>query len=213
MLGSGRKPQDGDRKIFQVGFGMVTGAGSPAMIKAVIDKALELKLTPPEIPHWMQRFQEQVKVEHPDLEEGAVNSLEQTQVIVTSVERAPSGLADSKVVAIARTGDENFECDEIRMGAAAICGPTRNAAWEAWIARCQAHITVPQTVRMERACHPEELVAAIEANIQLAAEVMAEIASATVAVSPTFTVGVQYSPTEVRISGPHERPPDPAWLR
>ena len=213
VLDASREPRDGDRKIFRVGFGMVSGAGSPAMIRAVVDKVLKLNLTPAEIPGWMRQYREQVEAEHLDLEDPAVNSLEQTHMIATSVERAPSGLAISNIVVIAPVGDGNLERDEIEIGSATICGPTRDVAWDAWMERCQAGITLPQTVRMERDDQPEELVATIAANIRLASEGRAERAASTPAVSASFTVGVQYSPNDVRISGPHDAPPDPDWLR
>ena len=64
-----------------------------------------------------------------------------------------------------------------------------------------------------RADQPDELVATIVANIQLAAEIMAEISASNATVSSSVTVGVQYSSIDVRISGPHEKPPDAEWLR
>jgi len=209
----GAEPQDGDQKLLQVGFGMVSGAGSPAMIRAVVDKVRKLNLTPADIPWLMRRYRERVAVDHPDLEETAINSLEQTRMIATSVERPPSGLAVSKIVVFVPVGGGNFGRDEIGLGSATICGPTPDAAWDTWMARCRAHLEVPQTVRMQRDHQPEELVATIAANIRLAAEVMVEIAASTPAVSPSFTIGVQYSPNDIRISGPHEAPPDLDWLR
>jgi len=72
---------------------------------------------------------------------------------------------------------------------------------------------MPSPVQLDRAGQPDELVAAIAANIELAAAVMSEIAASCDNVSSSFTIGVQFSPTDIRISGPYDRPPDPAWLR
>ena len=66
---------------------------------------------------------------------------------------------------------------------------------------------------IERGGQPEALITSIVAGIQVAAEVMADIAASTPGVSPSFTIGVQFSPTDVRISGPHDKPPDSGWLR
>ena len=68
-------------------------------------------------------------------------------------------------------------------------------------------------IQIDRAAQPDELIAAITANIELGAAVMTEIAASCESVSPSFTVGIQFSPTDIRISTPHDHPLDPAWLR
>jgi hypothetical protein len=58
-----------------------------------------------------------------------------------------------------------------------------------------------------------EVIDAIAANIELGAAVMSEIAASCEGISSSFTIGIQFSPADIRISGPHDRPPDSAWLR
>jgi hypothetical protein len=67
--------------------------------------------------------------------------------------------------------------------------------------------------RIDRAEQPSEIIANIEANVRFASQILAEIAECDPSVSKSFTLGIQFSPTDIRISGPHETPPDQAWTR
>ena len=209
----GRNPRDEDQKILRVPFGLLAGAGTRGMVRAIAERVSQHGMTPLDIPRLMRSYNDRATSDHPDLNGPMLYSLQNTHMISMTAEQAPSGGADLRMYEYFPAGGGRFLGDEVGIGDVRIVGPTRRPELEALLARCQREMIMPRPTPLERTTQPDHLVDALTANIRLAADAIVEIASFDNSVSPTFTIGVQYSAADVRISGPHDRAPAPAWLR
>lgn len=209
----GHDPRDEDQKILRVPFGLLAGAGTRGMVRAIAEKVRQDGMTPLDIPQLMRAYNDRARADHSDLDGSALYFLQNTHMIAMTVEQAPSGGAVLSMFEYFPAEGGRFLGDEVETGAVRLIGPTPRRELEALLGRCRREMVMPRPTPLERMTQPDHLVDALTANIRLAADVIAEIASFDNSVSPAFMIGVQYSTADVRISGPHDRAPDPAWLR